>query len=179
MTKLFQKQYKEEVIPFFKKEFGYANSMAVPQIIKAVINVGVGKRTEDERKQIVHDLTLIAGQALSARQAKQSIATFKTRQGQIIGYAAVLRGRRMHDFLERLIMVALPRTRDFRGIKNSAVDASGNLTIGIPEHIVFPEMVGEDARLIFGFEITIVTNAQSQKEAKALFIHLGFPFKKE
>ncbi|PIR69756.1 MAG: 50S ribosomal protein L5 [Candidatus Niyogibacteria bacterium CG10_big_fil_rev_8_21_14_0_10_46_36] len=179
METVLQKQYKKEVIPFFEKEFGYTNPMAIPQLIKVVVNVGVGRRNEEEQKQIVRDLQLIVGQALSPRAAKQSIATFKTRQGQTIGYAATLRGRRMYDFLERIIAIALPRTRDFRGLKDSAIDQSGNLTIGIPEHIVFPEMVGEDTKLIFGFEITIVTSAQSKEEAQALFTHLGFPFRKE
>lgn len=173
-----QKQYKKEVMPFFKKEFGYDNPMAIPQIVKVVVNVGVGRRTEEEQKQIVRDLQLIVGQVVAPRPAKKSIATFKTRQGQIIGYASTLRGQRMYDFLERVIFVALPRTRDFRGIKNSAIDGSGNLTIGVPEHIVFPEMVGEDAKLIFGFEITIVTSARSKEEAMALFTQLGFPFKR-
>ena len=171
-------QYKKEVIPFFEKELGYTNRMSIPQIIKAVIHIGVGKRTPDEQKQIIHDLSLIAGQVVAARPAKQSVASFKSRQGQIIGYAATLRGKRMYDFIERFIAIALPRTRDFQGIKQSSVDQSGNLTVGVPEHIVFPEMIGEDTKLIFGFEVTFVTNAKSRVEALALFKQLGFPMEK-
>lgn len=178
MIESLKQKFKKEVIPFFQKEFGYSNSMAVPHIVKAVVNIGVGRRTPEEQKQIVHNLSLIVGQKMRARPAKQSIASFKTRQGQIIGYSATLRGKRMHDFLLRLIMIALPRTRDFRGMKQSAIDESGNLTIGIPEHIVFPEMIGEDTRIIFGFEVTVVTNARSRVEGNALFHTLGFPIQK-
>lgn len=176
---ILQEKYKKEIIPLLQKQFHHANIMAVPKIEKVVINVGVGKRNEDEQKRIAHDLALIAGQQLALRPAQKSIASFKIRQGQVIGCAATLRGKKMYDFLERLVLVALPRTRDFRGIPLFSVDPYGNLTIGVKEHIVFPEMLGEDTKLIFGFQITVVTNTKSREEAVALLRAIGVPLKKE
>ncbi|MBI4114547.1 MAG: 50S ribosomal protein L5 [Candidatus Niyogibacteria bacterium] len=178
MPMTLSEQYQKNIIPLLQKDFGYPNRMAVPRIEKVVINVGVGKRSPDEQKQIARDLSLIAGQKLMERRARQSIASFKVRQGQVIGFKTTLRGRKMYDFIDRLISIALPRTRDFRGIDSRAIDPYGNLTIGIPEHIVFPEMVGEETKFIFGFEATCVTNARTSEEARRLFDALGFPFKK-
>lgn len=173
-----QQQYKNDIIPKLQKEFGYSNVMAVPKIEKVVINVGVGKRTAEEQQQIARDLSLIAGQRFTPCTARQSISSFKIREGQVVGYKATLRAKRMYDFIERVIFIALPRIRDFRGIPLSSIDPYGNLTIGIPEHIVFSEMIGEDTKIIFGFEITMVTNAASQEEGRRLFEALGFPLKK-
>jgi len=121
---------------------------------------------------------MIIGQKTSPRPARISIASFKSRQGMIIGYAATLRGKRMYDFLSRLINVAMPRSRDFRGIPETSVDSSGNLTIGIREHIAFPEIIGEDVKTIFGLEATLVSNAKSREEALEFYRDLGVPFKK-
>lgn len=159
-----------------QKAFRYANAMAVPRIEKVVVNCGVGKiREEKEREEIQKFLGLITGQKPAPRAAKKAIASFKTREGLIIGYQVTLRGKRMYDFLSRLINIALPRTRDFRGIDESSFDAKGNLTIGVKEHIVFPEMIGADYRFLFGFEITVVTSARTRKEGIELLRLFGFP----
>ena len=120
----------------------------------------------------------VTGQKPAARAAKKAIASFKTRQGQIVGYVVTLRGQRMRDFLDRFIHIALPRSRDFQGISGSSVDHHGNLTIGIKEHIVFPEIIGEDYKVLFGFEITIATTAKNRERGLELFRSLGVPFKK-
>ena len=161
-------------------EFGWKTPMAVPRILKVVINSGVGKLRDkkDAVEAVERHLTLIAGQKISPRPAKVAISSFKTRMGMVIGYKATLRGNRMYDFLERLISLAIPRTRDFRGIPLKSVDQNGNLTIGIREHIVFPEMIGEDVRTIFGFEVTAVTNAKTREAAIELLKLLGFPLQK-
>ena len=121
---------------------------------------------------------MIAGQKVHGRAAKKSIASFKSREGMIIGYSATLRGKRMYDFLTRLIDIALPRSRDFRGLPESSVDKSGNLSIGIREHIAFPEIIGEDVKTIFGLEATLVAKAKNREEALELYRELGIPFKK-
>lgn len=174
-----QEKIIKEVVPRMKEKFGYKNIMAIPRIKKAVINVGVGKfREEKERTEIERSLTLITGQKPAPRPARQAIASFKTRQGLIVGYQVTLRGHRMYDFISRLINVALARTRDFQGIDTSSFGTSGNLTIGIKEHIVFPEMIGEDYRFLFGLEVTIVTSAKSKEEGVELLKLMGFPLKK-
>jgi len=173
-----QEKYKKEVIPAMQAKFGYKNIMAVPKIEKVVVNCGVGKfREEKEREEIIKFLALITGQKPAARQAKKSIASFKTRRGLIIGYQVTLRGKRMWDFISRLINIALPRTRDFQGIPEKSFDPRGNLTVGIKEHIVFPEMVGEDYRFLFGLEVTMVTTAKKREEGIELLRLLGFPIK--
>lgn len=159
--------------------FGYANAMAVPRIDKVIINVGIGKlRDEKEREEVKKFLKLISGQEPNSRPAKKAIAAFKTREGLIIGYRVTLRGKRMDDFISRLVNIALPRMRDFRGIETSAFDNRGNLTIGIKEYIIFPEMIGEDYRFLFGMETTIVTSAKKREEGIELLRLLGFPIKK-
>ena len=161
-----------------RAKFGYKNVMAVPKIEKVVVNSGVGRiRDEKQHEEIRKFLALITGQKPAPRPAKQAIAAFKTRQGLIIGYQVTLRGKRMYDFLSRLINVALPRTRDFRGLEEKSFDERGNLTVGIKEHIVFPEMIGEDYRFLFGFEITVVTTAKKREEGVELLKLVGFPIK--
>ena len=173
-----QEKYKKMVVPKMMAELGYKNPMSVPRVEKVVVNTGVGKiRDEKSQEAIRKALTFITGQKVAPRPAKKDVSAFKTRKGLIIGYAATLRGSRMYDFLERLINIALPRQRDFRGISEKSFDERGNLTIGIKEHIVFPEMIGEDVRLIFGFEVTVVTSARSRKVSIALLKHMGFPIK--
>ena len=174
-----QEKYVKEIAPKFASEFGYKNHMAAPKIMKVVINTGIGHfREEKQMEEVQKYLTLITGQKPAARVAKKAIAQFKTREGLVVGYQVTLRGKRMYDFLSRLINVALPRMRDFRGIDQKSFDDSGNLTIGVKEHIVFPEMIGEDYKFLFGFEVTVVTSATKQKECIALLERIGFPIKK-
>src|SRR3989338_1642168 len=174
-----QEQYKKKVIPSLMASFGWKNPMAVPKITKVVINTGVGRVKDDKQMQeLVKMLTLIAGQKPAPRKAKKAIASFKTRIGQLIGYQVTLRGKRMYDFLERLIKIALPRERDFRGLDSNSFDHHGNLTIGVKEHIVFPEIIGEDYHFLFGFEVTVVTTARKPEVAREMLTLLGFPFKK-
>jgi large subunit ribosomal protein L5 len=177
-TKTLQEKYKDKAVPAMMQKFGYLNAMAVPRIKKVVVNCGVGRfREEKDREEIQKFLTLITGQKPAWRPAKKAIASFKTRRGLVVGYKVTLRGKRMWDFISRLINVALPRTRDFKGLEVSSFDSRGNLTIGIKEHIVFPEMVGEDYRFLFGLEITIVTTAKKKEEGVELLRLLGFPIK--
>lgn len=184
MLKLKEK-YNSEVIPEMMKKLGYKNPMAVPKVEKAIINVGFGRliagKSSDEQKKIqntiLQDLSLISGQKPVFKKAKKSISTFKTRQGQIVGAAVVLRGNKMFDFLERLIHIALPRLRDFQGIDVSSFDREGNLTIGIREHIAFPEILPEKAKNIFGLEITVTTTAKNREEGIELLRLIGFPIK--
>ena len=175
-----KEKYNKEVVPEMMKRFHYKTPMAVPRILKVVINSGIGKLREkkDAIETVEKHLNLIAGQKVAPRPAKIAIASFKTREGMVIGYKATLRGKRMYDFLERLINFAIPRTRDFRGLTLKSIDRGGNLTIGIKEHIIFPELIGEDVRTIFGFEVTVVTNAKKRQDAIDLFKLLGFPLQK-
>ena len=170
--------YAKKAVPALMKEFSYHNVMAVPRVTKAVVNVGVGRmRDEKDRMEVEKYLAMITGQRPSPRPAKLAIAAFKTRKGLVIGYQVTLRGDRMYDFLSRLIAIALPRTRDFKGLDEKSFDRSGNLTIGVKEHIVFPEIIGEDYRVLFGMEITVVTSAPDKKQGIALLKLLGFPIK--
>lgn len=180
-----KEKFIKEVIPAMQAKFGYKSSMAVPKVVKVVLNTGFGRqvsgKTGDEPKKItdaiIGDLTLISGQKVIGTQAKKSISAFKTRQGMLIGACCTLRGQKMYDFLERLINIALPRSRDFQGIPPESVDQSGNLTVALKEHIAFPEILPEKTRAIFGFEITIVTTAKNQKQGLALLKLMGFPIK--
>ena len=185
MSKLKEK-YQKEVIPAMMKKFGYKNSMAVPKIEKVVVNTGFGRiiadKTGDEQKKIensiLRDLSLICGQKPVFKKAKKSISAFKLRQGLNIGAACTMRRKRMYDFLERLIHIVLPRSRDFRGIDSKAVEGVGNLTIGMKEQIAFPEILPEKAKNIFGLEITVVTNAKNREKGLELLRLMGFPIKK-
>ena len=175
---------EKEIVGFEKMKniFHYKNILAAPKMQKIVLNVGTGtamKKDKNKNEAISLRLTKITGQKSTTRGAKQSIASFKTRQGDPIGVIITLRGKRMYAFLEKLINVALPRTKDFRGINRSAVDNVGNLTIGIKENTIFPETADEDIRDIFGMSITLVSSAKNKKEGTAFFEILGIPFKKE
>ncbi|MBI2038726.1 MAG: 50S ribosomal protein L5 [Candidatus Niyogibacteria bacterium] len=178
MTPSLLNHYRTVVVPQLKRELSKTSVLAVPRLTKIVVNTGVGRRDEKEREAIARALGLIVGQKVAPKKARKSIAAFKTRIGLVIGFGTVLRRARMYDFLERLIRVAIPRLRDFRGIDPRSIDESGNLTLGFKEHSVFPEMIGEDAKPAFGFEITLVTNARTRHDAEALFRALGIPFKK-
>jgi large subunit ribosomal protein L5 len=185
MIRLAEK-YKKEVIPAMQEKFNYKSVMAVPKIEKVVINTGFGRQAaalgNDEQKKladyVLENLGLIAGQKPVKTYARKAIAPFKIRQGMVIGAKVSLRGKKMVDFLERLVHLVLPRTRDFKGLLNKAVDKQGNLTIGVKEHIVFPEILPEKARNIFGLEITVNTTAKTKEEALELFKLLGFPMEK-
>ncbi len=175
-----KEKFNKEIILEMKKKFGYKNDLAVPKIIKIIISTGIGSLKADEEKKgiIEKSLTLIVGQKLMPNQARKSIASFKTRQGMIIGYSAVLRRQRMRDFLKKLTDVAIPRVRDFRGLDYKSIDEAGNLTIGFKDHTVFPETSEDDVRKAFGFGVTLVTNAKTKEEAGELFKLSGFAFKK-
>jgi large subunit ribosomal protein L5 len=159
-----------------KSEMGYTNKMQTPRVSKVVVSSGTGKIQDKQKIKLIEDrLARITGQKAIGRPAKQSIASFKLREGDIIGYQATLRGPRMHDFLHKLIHLALPQTRDFRGLRASAIDDMGNYTIGIKEHTIFPETADEEIKDVFGFSVTIVTTAKTKKEAEALLRYIGVP----
>ena len=176
---------KKEVVPKMKEKFGYKSIMASPKIEKVSINAGIGRliagKTSDEQKKIssaiLENLTVIAGQKAVLARAKKSISSFKIRQGMPVGCKVVLRGKRMYDFLERLINIALPRVRDFRGIDLKSFDKKGNLTVAFKEQFVFPEISPEEAKIIFGFEITVVTTAKTKEEGIELLKLMGLPLK--
>lgn len=171
-------KYKEER-PALLKELGAKNSLALPRVEKVIVSSGTGRNRDKARNELVADrIAKITGQKPSPRPAKKSISTFKLREGEIIGHMATLRGERMRSFLDKLINIAIPRMRDFRGIDKKAIDEIGNLTIGIREHTVFPETADEDLKDVFGIAITIVTSARNRREAEALFRAIGIPFKK-
>ena len=161
------------------KDFGYNNIMQSPKIEKVVISAGVGSFKDKKKVDLALDrITRITGQKPLVRGAKLSVAAFKVRQGDTVGIQVTLRGQRMYDFLDRLINIALPRTKDFRGISQTGLDQMGNYTLGIKEHTIFPETGDEELKDIFGLSITIVTNVKDKKETLAFLNHLGFPFKK-
>ena len=162
----------------FKGQYGYTNVMAAPRLLKIVVSSGVGKAKDKNRLKVVEDrLARITGQKASARAAKKSIAAFKSREGDIVGYQVTLRGARMYEFLDKLVHIALPRTRDFRGLNKTAIDDMGNFTIGIRENTIFPETSEEDLKDVFGLSITLVTTAKKKDEAEAFYRHLGLPLK--
>lgn len=173
-------KYRKDVLPALRKQFDIANVMAVPRITKIVVNTGTGKMTKEEKtlEKIEKDLALITGQKAAERKARKSVASFKLREGSPVGYAVTLRGARMYDFLDRLISLALPRSKDFRGIGLSSVDQAGNLNIGIKEHNIFPEVHIENLKDIFGLQVTVVTNAQNRERGMELFRLMGVPLVK-
>ena len=185
ITKLREK-YQKEVIPAMMERFGYKNTLAVPKIKKVVVNSGFGRlintKTSDEGKKfianILEEMALVCGQKPVLTQAKKSIASFKLREGLKIGAAVTLRGKKMYDFLERFIHITLPRSRDFQGIDQKTFDNTGNLTIGIKEHIIFPEVSPERAKNIFGLEVVVATTSKTKEEGIELLRLMGFPIKK-
>jgi large subunit ribosomal protein L5 len=161
-----------------KGEFGYRNPMQAPRVSKVVVSVGTGREKDKHKLALITDrLARITGQKPAPRPAKQSIASFKLRQGEIIGQQVTLRGTRMEHFLDKLINLALPQTRDFQGLKVSAIDEMGNYSIGIKEHTIFPECADEELKDVFPMGITIVTTAKNKKEAEAFLRHIGLPLK--
>ncbi len=182
MKHLTVKEKEKEAFEKMKAGFHYKNVMAAPKMKKVVISVGTGtaiKKDKNKNNAIMDRLAKITGQKGALRGAKQSVASFKIRQGDPIGVVVTLRGDRMYSFLEKLINVALPRTKDFRGVNRKAVDNIGNFTLGIKEHTIFPETADEDIKDVFGLAITLVSSAKTQKEGMAFFELLGMPFKKD
>lgn len=172
--------YTTKVLPALRKEFGIANVMAVPRITKITVNVGVGRMAKDAGaiERVERDLAVLTGQKPSRRLAKQSIASFKLRQGTPVGVAVTLRGKRMWDFLERFITISLPLSKDFRGIDSKNFDREGSLNVGIKEHSIFPEVNVENVKDIFSMQVTITTTAKNREQGIALLTLLGFPLKK-
>jgi large subunit ribosomal protein L5 len=173
-----RKRYREEVIPAMMKEFEYTNVMQVPRPTKVVVNVGVGEALENAKAldHAVQDTTTIAGQKPIVTRAKKSVASFKLREGRSIGVKVTLRGERMWSFLDRTMNIALPRRRDFRGVSPDAFDGRGNYSLGFREQLVFPEVDYDSIDKIRGFEISIVTTAQTDEEGHRLLALLGMPF---
>ena len=174
------KQKTQKTFDVLKDQFKYTNRMQAPRLVKIVVSTGVGKLRDDKRKIeiIPKKLALITGQKPAERAAKKSIATFKVRAGQLSGFQVTLRGPRMYAFLDKLIHVSLPRTRDFRGLSTNGIDAMGNYSLGIKENSIFPETADEDLKDVFGLSITLVTTSKNKKETEAFLTYLGFPFKK-
>ena len=173
-------QYKNEVIAKLTEQFGYTTIMQVPKIDKIVVNMGVGDAIANSKllDAAVEDLTQITGQKPLVTKAKKSIAVFKLREGMSIGAKVTLRGERMYEFLDKLISIALPRVRDFRGVNPNSFDGRGNYTIGIKEQLIFPEINYDKVMKIRGMDIVIVTTAQTDEEGRALLRLLGMPFRK-
>ncbi len=162
-----------------KGDFGYKNPMQAPRIMKLVISSGVGGKKDKKQLELIADrLSKITGQKPARKGAKVSLAAFKVRQGDTVGMQITLRGARMYDFLDRLVNIALPRTKDFRGISANGIDEMGNYTLGIKEHTIFAETGDEELKDVFGLAVTVVTNVKNKTETKAFLAHLGFPFKK-
>ncbi|MEK7481513.1 MAG: 50S ribosomal protein L5 [Patescibacteria group bacterium] len=172
--------YRTAVIPALQKEFGYSNALAVPRVLKVIVQAGVGKRSKDgaeHNERTMQLLARITGQKPAPRAARKSIAGFKMREGMIVGMQVTLRGARMYDFLERLLTVVLPRTRDFHGVSAQGFDGRGNYSLGFPEVNAFPEVNPEDIELGQGLQITVTTNARTNARGVALLKALGFPFR--
>jgi large subunit ribosomal protein L5 len=178
MPRLLQK-YRKEVIPAMQKEFGIGNVMAVPKVEKIVINTGIGRLVKDDKtaERIAKDLATISGQKMVFRKAKKSISGFKLREGVNVGISVTIRGKRMYDFMDRLVSIALPRSKDFRGIDPKNFDSMGNLNIGIKESSIFPEVNYESLKDIFGLQVTVMTTAKNREKGTRLLKLLGFPIR--
>jgi len=180
MSRLLE-QYRKTVVPALRKDFHIDNVMAVPKIAKVTVNVGVGRMLKDGKmlERVQRDLALLTGQKSAPRKAKKSISSFKVREGMVVGYAVTLRGKRMYDFLDRLISMALPMSKDFRGIDLKNIDEHGNLNLGIREHSIFPEIAYESQKDIFGLQVTVTTIARNREQGIALLRYLGFPLERK
>ncbi|GIV40347.1 MAG: 50S ribosomal protein L5 [Thermonema sp.] len=173
-----KKHYKEHVVPTLMKKFNYKSVMQAPRLVKIVINKGIGAAVADKKliDQGIEELTMITGQRAVPTIAKKSVSNFKLREGMPIGAKVTLRGDRMYEFLERLIMVALPRVRDFEGVNDRGFDGRGNYTLGVKEQIIFPEISIDKVNKISGMDVTFVTTAETDEEAYELLKELGMPF---
>ena len=180
-TPRLKKHYREKVVPALMKQFGYSSVMRVPRLEKICLNQGVGAATADKKmiETAITEMANIAGQKPVSTKAKKDISNFKLRAGTPIGVRTTLRGDRMYEFIDRLISAALPRVRDFKGVNDKSFDGHGNYTLGIQEQIIFPEVDIDKMSRISGMDITFVTTAETNDEAKALLSELGIPFKKE
>lgn len=176
--KSLQAYYKEEVVPALEKELGITNALAVPRVLKVVLNVGTSQALKDQKYFEVIESTLkrVTGQMPIKRLAKKSISNFKIRQGMTVGMMVTLRGKRMYHFLDKFIHVTIPRVRDFRGLSSDLIDKKGNMTVGFKEHLIFPEIKSDEVERIHGIEVTIVSTAKTKEQGLALFKKLGFPF---
>ena len=172
--------YDAEVVPYLMKKFGYKSVMQVPRIEKIVINTGLGDIKDNQKSMQVteNELKLITGQKPIYRKATKSVANFKVREGMNIGLKVTLRGKRMYDFYDKLVSIALPRVRDFRGVSDKAFDGRGNYALGLKEQLIFPEITYDQVEKIRGMDVCIVTTAQTDEEARELLKALGMPFKK-
>jgi len=178
MDKL-QTKFQKEIIPDFKKNFGYKNNLAVPKVTKVIVNVGIGRMMSEDSKSlepIILDLSHITGQKPKVAKSTKAISGFKLRKGMPVGLVVTLRGKRMYNFMDKIINIVLPRIRDFRGVKPSALDQGFNLNLGIREQIVFPEIKPDQVVKTFGLQINFVTNAKNREEAESLFRQLGIIF---
>jgi large subunit ribosomal protein L5 len=175
-----QQVYREKIVPDLKKSLGLANAMEVPRILKITVNMGVGEAVADKKVMdaATADLAKITGQKPAVTKAKKSVATFKVRDGQAIGCKVTLRGARMYEFLDRLVNIAIPRIRDFRGISTRSFDGRGNYSLGVKEQIIFPEIQYDQIDQIRGMDITISTSAVDDKHGRALLEAFNFPFRK-
>ncbi|MEM6396424.1 MAG: 50S ribosomal protein L5 [Bacteroidota bacterium] len=180
-TPRLQKKYHEEVRPALREQFAYKSSMEIPRLEKICINQGVGLATQDKKlaENALKELTIVAGQKAVPTKARKSVSNFKLRDGMTIGAKVTLRRERMYEFLDRLISIALPRVRDFRGINDKSFDGRGNYSMGVTEQIIFPELSLDDVSKITGYDITFVTSANTDAEALALLKALGMPFKNQ
>lgn len=178
MASALRTKYLDQVVPALKQEFNYSNVMQIPKVEKVVVNMGVGDAVQNAKALdvAVGELTTIVGQKPVITKAKKSVSAFKIRKGMSIGTKVTLRGDRMYDFLEKVISIALPRVRDFRGVSAKAFDGRGNYTLGIKEQLIFPEIEYDKVEKIRGMDIVIVTTAKTDEEAKSLLTHLGMPF---
>lgn len=174
----FKKNYEDKVRPALQKKFNYKNPMQLPRITKVVLNMGVGEAVADKKKleAAAGDLALIAGQKPVITKARKSIATYKLREGMPLGAKVTLRGRRMYEFLDRLVTIALPRVKDFRGLNPKSFDGRGNFAMGLKEHIVFPEIEYDKVDQIWGMDIIVCTSAKTNEEALELLREINFPF---
>ncbi len=174
-------RYNETIVPTMMKQFSYKSIMEVPKIEKVSVNMGLGDAIQDAKvlEQAADDLETIVGQKVVITKAKKSISNFKLREGMQIGLRVTLRRARMYEFLDRLISTAIPRIRDFRGVSDKSFDGRGNYTMGVKEQIIFPEIDVDKIARIFGMDVTIVTSAKTDEEAKALLEHFGLPFRKK
>lgn len=171
-------KYQDDVAPALKKQFGYTNHMQVPRLVKVSLNKGVGEASTNKKvlDDAVEELRRIAGQQPHVRKARKSVSNFKLREGMPVGVSVTLRGERMFEFLDRLITLALPRVRDFRGVPDKSFDGRGNYSLGVKEQIIFPEINVDKVERISGLDVTIVTTARTDEEAQALLRELGMPF---
>jgi len=179
MTPRLLERYRDEVVPRLRDEFGYRNLHKVPAVAKTVVNIGLGEATQNPKllEKAVVELGLITGQKAVVRRAKKSVSNFKLREGQAIGCSVTLRRTRQWEFLDRLVNVALPRVRDFKGVSPRAFDGRGNYTLGVREQIIFPEIDYDQVDHVTGMNVTLVTTANTDAEAKALLAHIGMPFR--